>query len=124
MALAFTTPMAFATNGYFTHGVGSHNKAQAGAGIASPTQAIDAANNPASALLVDDQSNAGLSVFSPRRTHSASTSMAQGNGGAVSITSQGEQESGSNYFPIPYYATKWTLSDDSALALAGMTCPL
>lgn len=118
MALAFATPMAFATNGYFTHGVGSHNKAQAGAGIASPSQAIDAANNPASALLIDDQSNAGLSVFSPRRTHSASTSMAQGNGGAFSITSQGEQESGSNYFPIPYYATKWTLSDDSALAFS------
>lgn len=101
MALAFATPMAFATNGYFTHGVGSHNKAQAGAGLASPSQAIDAANNPASAILVDDQTNASLSIFSPRRSYTASASMAQGNGGAFSIMTQGELDSGSEYFLCP-----------------------
>lgn len=118
MALAFATPMAFATNGYFTHGVGSHNKAQAGAGIASPSQAIDAANNPASAILVDDQSNVSLSIFSPRRSYKASASMAQGNGGAFSIMTQGELDSKSNYFPLPSISKKWMWGDDSALAFS------
>ena len=77
LALALAAPSALATNGYFTHGVGAHNKAQAGAGLASPSQAIDAANNPASAVLVDDQTNASLSIFSPRRSYTASASMAQ-----------------------------------------------
>ncbi|QHJ88565.1 hypothetical protein EYZ66_09780 [Aequoribacter fuscus] len=118
MALAFATPMAFATNGYFTHGVGSHNKAQAGAGLASPSQAIDAANNPASAILVDDQTNASLSIFSPRRSYTASASMAQGNGGAFSIMTQGELDSGSEYFPLPAISKKWMWGDDSALAFS------
>ena len=53
---AFYTVLAadgFATNGYFTHGVGTHNKAMAGAGDAAPTMAIDAANNPAAGVLLD-----------------------------------------------------------------------
>jgi len=118
MALAFSTPMAFATNGYYTHGVGTHNKAQAGAGLAAPSQAIDAANNPASAILVDDQTNASLSIFSPRRSYVASPSMAQGNGGAFSVMTQGELDSKSNYFPLPSFSKKWTWGDDSALAFS------
>lgn len=116
VALVTLAPHTMATNGYFTHGVGSHNKALAGAGLAAPSQAIDAANNPASALLVEDQSNAGISIFSPQRSYTASTSLAQGNMGAFSITTQGTLDSDSEYFPIPHYARKWTLDDTSALA--------
>ena len=64
----------FATNGYFTHGVGTHNKAMAGAGDASPTMAIDAANNPASGVLLDQQWNVGLGIFAPYREYSLSGS--------------------------------------------------
>jgi long-chain fatty acid transport protein len=32
---------AFATNGYFTHGIGTKNKSMAGSGIALPEDAID-----------------------------------------------------------------------------------
>ena len=118
LALALSAPSALATNGYFTHGVGAHNKAQAGAGLASPSQAIDAANNPASAILVDDQTNASLSIFSPRRSYTASASMAQGNGGAFSIMTQGELDSKSNYFPLPTVSKKWMWGDDSAFVFS------
>jgi long-chain fatty acid transport protein len=57
---------AMATNGYFTHGIGTHNKAQAGAGAASPEQAIDASNNIAAGVLVGDRLDLGLAIFSPR----------------------------------------------------------
>ena len=46
---------AFATNGYFTHGTGTKNKAMAGSGIALPEDAIDVTNNPAVAPFVGDQ---------------------------------------------------------------------
>jgi long-chain fatty acid transport protein len=46
---------AFATNGYFTHGNGTKNKAMAGAGIALPEDSIDVTNNPAVAPFVGNQ---------------------------------------------------------------------
>ncbi len=44
----------FATNGYFTHGTGTKNKAMAGAGIAMPEDSIDVTNNPAVAPFVGE----------------------------------------------------------------------
>jgi len=42
----------YATNGYFPHGVGTKNKAMAGAGMALPEDAISIVNNPAVAVLL------------------------------------------------------------------------
>ena len=56
---------AFATNGYFTHGTGTKNKAMAGAGIAMPEDAIDVTNNPAVAPFVGDQLIIGAARCSP-----------------------------------------------------------
>ena len=56
---------AFATNGYFTHGTGTKNKAMAGSGIALPEDAIDVTNNPAVAPFVGDQLIFGAALFSP-----------------------------------------------------------
>ena len=108
---------AHATNGYFTHGIGTHNKAQAGSGLASPTQAIDAANNPAAGALLDESWNAGIAVFSPRRSYTASGSQANGQGGAFTLE-EGTHESDSNWFPIPYLAKNWRLSNHTALTLS------
>ena len=69
---------AFATNGYFTHGNGTKNKAMAGAGIALPEDSIDVTNNPAVAPFVGDQLIFGASVFSPIRKYETSSSMANG----------------------------------------------
>jgi long-chain fatty acid transport protein len=105
---------AMATNGYFTHGIGTHNKAQAGSGVASPEQAIDAANNPASGVIVGDRLDLGLAIFSPRRSYDASDSQINGNFGAFTINAD-NVESGSEWFPIPYVAKSWTLENDAAI---------
>ena len=113
----------FATNGYFTHGVGTHNKAMAGAGDASPTMAIDTANNPASGVLIDQQWNVGLSIFSPNREYTLSGSQYMGQGGSFTLQSSPSQvagtvESDNNFFPIPYIAYNWRINDESALTFS------
>jgi long-chain fatty acid transport protein len=113
--MALSVP-AFATNGYFTHGLGVINKGMAGAGTATPEEAMAIANNPASAVLLGDSMQAGLSIFSPRRQYTASSSLANGNGGAFTIA-PGTVESGSEYFPIPYAAKTWALENDTALGV-------
>ncbi|MDJ0656221.1 MAG: outer membrane protein transport protein [Xanthomonadales bacterium] len=108
---------AGATNGYFTHGTGAKNKAMAGAGTAIPDEAISVANNPASAVLVGDAFDFGVSVFSPRRSYTASQSQVNGNFGAFTVGA-GKIDSGSEWFPIPYIAKTWQVWDDSAFAVA------
>ena len=44
---------AFATNGYFSHGQGTTNKALGGAGVAEPQDALAGEANPASLSLLD-----------------------------------------------------------------------
>jgi long-chain fatty acid transport protein len=105
---------AMATNGYFTHGIGTHNKAQAGSGVASPEQAIDAATNPAAGVVVGDRLDLGLAIFSPRRSYDASDSQINGQFGAFTINAD-NVKSGSEYFPIPYVAKSWVLENDAAI---------
>lgn len=108
---------AYATNGYFTHGNGTKNKAMAGSGIALPEDAIDVTNNPAVAPFVGDQLIVGAALFSPIRKYETSDSLANGNGGAFTI-GPNKIKSDSNYFVIPHIAKSWQLANDSAWALA------
>lgn len=108
---------AFATNGYFTHGTGTKNKGMAGAGIATPEDAISIANNPAAALFGTGQLDIGAAVFSPLRSYTSSASLANGNGGAFTI-GPNNLDSDRNYFVIPHVAYGWKLSEESALGLA------
>ena len=114
---------ALATNGYFTHGVGAQSKGMAGTGVGSSADmgAIMTASNPALGVFVDDNWEAGLSIFSPRRSFVAGTS--QLNGGIIDIDGNGidpndlpshtiragEYDSSSEFFPIPYVAKNWSL---------------
>lgn len=109
--------MALATNGYFTHGVGAESKGMAGTGIGSNEQMgpIIAASNPALAMFADDGWEVGLSFFSPRRSYVV-TGGSAGQGGAFSL-GEGEYDSGSEWFPIPYVAKNWELANDRALTL-------
>ena len=63
---------AFATNGYFTHGVGTESKGMAGTGIGSNAMSgpIIVASNPALAVFADDAWEVGVGIFSPRRSYS------------------------------------------------------
>ena len=119
---------AMATNGYFTHGVGTQSKGMAGTGVGSNADmgAIMSASNPALGVFVSDQWEAGLSIFSPRRSYVASES--QLNGGLVDIgggvffpsftVSEGEIDSSSEYFPIPYVAKNWSLQNEGNITAA------
>jgi long-chain fatty acid transport protein len=113
----FAAGSAFATNGYFTHGTGTKNKAMAGAGIAMPEDAIDVTNNPAVAPFVGDQLVIGAALFSPRRKYETSPSQANGYGGAITI-GPNNIKSESNYFVIPHISKSWQLSNDSAWAIS------
>ena len=99
----FSIANANATNGYFTHGVGTHNKAMAGAGTASPTQSIDTANNPAAAIIVGERWDAGLAIFSPRRSYNSSDSLINGQLGSFTV-GPNDIDSDSEWFAIPHIA--------------------
>jgi long-chain fatty acid transport protein len=116
LGLCFATS-ATATNGYFTHGIGTKNKGQAGAGVANPEEAIALATNPASAALVGDRMEIGAAMFSPIRGYESSASLANGNGGAFTI-GPNDNNSSREYFVIPHIAKIWQRGEDSALGLA------
>jgi len=127
---------ALATNGYFTHGVGTQSKGMAGTGVGSNANmgSIISASNPALGVFVDDRWEAGLSIFSPRRSYTASASQFNGAfidlGGcdpmapdpAVCLPShtiaEGKIDSSSEYFPIPYVAKNWSLQNDANITAA------
>jgi long-chain fatty acid transport protein len=107
---------ATATNGYFTHGVGTESKGMAGTGVGSDAAhgPIIAASNPALAVFAEDNWEVGLAAFSPMRDYEA-TGGFQGNFGAFS-TETGKFESGSEWFPIPYLAKNWRWGDDNTIS--------
>lgn len=114
--LTSASGLAFATNGYFTHGVGAESKGMAGTGIGSNATMgpIIVASNPALAVFADDGWEAGLSFFSPRRSYVVGQSLSMGQGGAFSL-GEGEFDSSSEWFPIPYVAKNWELANDRAV---------
>jgi long-chain fatty acid transport protein len=112
---------AMATNGYFTHGVGTQSKGMAGTGVGSNADmgAIMSASNPALAVFTSDAWEVGLAVFSPRRSYTAGPSQLNGSlidlGGGVFLPSftiaEGKIDSSSEYFPIPFVAKNWSLAN-------------
>jgi long-chain fatty acid transport protein len=114
--LLLTTPV-WATNGYFTHGIGTKNKGMAGSGLAMPEDAISVANNPAAALANAGKYDLGIAIFSPLRHYETGDSMADGYGGAFTI-GPNDIDSESNYFFIPHMAGAWQIDDKSAWSVA------
>jgi long-chain fatty acid transport protein len=119
---------AMATNGYFTHGVGAKSKGMAGTGVGSNANMgpIMSVSNPALGVFADDRWEAGISLFSPRRSYVASDS--QLNGALVDLgggnffpshtVTPGEIDSSSEWFPIPYVAKNWSLQNDGNITAA------
>ncbi len=109
--------LAVATNGYMPHGVGAKNKAMAGAGMAMPQDAISIVSNPATAVLVGNRMDAGVSLFMPRRNY---TTLFGGNNGRNNSFSfeNVNIDSGEELFINPEIAGAHPLDDVSALAWA------
>ncbi len=110
---------AMATNGYFTHGVGTESKGMAGTGIGSNAGGgpISVASNPALAVFASDSWEVGLGFFSPMRSYDAGPSFANGSFGAFTI-GEGKFDSGSEWFPIPYIGKNWRMDNGNAITFA------
>jgi len=80
MSLLALAPVAWATNGYFSHGYGIKAKGMGGVGIALPQDALAAATNPAGMAFVGDRLDLGLDWFRPIRDAEITGSGAGANG--------------------------------------------
>ena len=79
VVVGLTVPgMAWATNGYFSHGYGMKAKGMGGVGIALPQDALAAANNPAGMVMVGDRLDVGVDWFRPIRDAEIVGSLAPG----------------------------------------------
>jgi long-chain fatty acid transport protein len=107
---------AMATNGYFTHGVGTESKGMAGTGVGTSENlgGIAAATNPALAVFSDEKWQVGFAIFSPMRSYSTNGGI-DGTLGAFSL-SNGSYDSSNEAFPIPYVAKNWMLSNGHSLS--------
>jgi len=117
LSLLALSGAAMATNGYFTHGVGAESKGMAGTGVGSngAKGSIISASNPALGVFASDSWEIGLSAFSPMRSYTASSSFANGQGGAFTV-GEGSYDSSSNWHAIPYVAKNWRMRNDNALS--------
>jgi len=97
-AMLLTPSVAFATNGYFSHGWGMKSKAMGGTGIANPTDSLAAANNPAGMVMLGNRLDFGLDVFSPDR-EATLTGTAGGSGAADQVA----DGNGDDIFLIPEF---------------------
>jgi long-chain fatty acid transport protein len=135
VALVFSGS-ALATNGYFTHGVGTQSKGMAGTGVGSNADmgAVMSVSNPALGVFTGDNWEAGLAVFSPRRSYAAGPTNQPFPGAPIDLNgdgildpsvdlpshtlNEGKIDSSSEYFPIPYVAKNWSLEGDANITAA------
>lgn len=100
------SPLANATNGYFSHGYGMKAKGMGGAATAMAIDAMGGANNPASMVWVGDRLDVGIDWFSPKRGASRS-------GGGAAFA----EESTNNNFFIPEFGYNKMMSPDMSLGV-------
>ncbi len=103
MAASGIATSAFATNGYFAHGIGVKAKAMGGASIAFAEDGFGAAANPANLAQVKDGYSVGVSAFAPDR---ASTMTGQ-NG----VTGEKGGNEAADAFAIPEFSYNKTHND-------------
>lgn len=107
VSLSLVGATAFATNGYFPHGMGVKAKGMGGAAVAMTQDAFAGANNPAAAAFVGNRWDLGVDFFMPDR--SAKRTMP----GMFS----GETTSAERTFPIPEFGYNVALSEKLAVGL-------
>lgn len=109
------TPAAFATNGYFLHGIGTSSKAMAGATTALPLEALDADTNPAAGVFLGRGHSFSLALFNPDRQYTI-TGNPSGMPQTFGLT-PGTVTSKSKYFPMPAAGFNFRPSDVSAFTV-------
>ena len=115
-AIALTVaPAAFATNGYFMHGIGTESKALAGANTALPQEALDVETNPAAGAFVERGHSLSLAIFNPERQYTI-TGAPSGYPQTFGLA-PGTVKSKSEFFPMPAVGFHFRPSNVSALTL-------
>lgn len=106
----FLPSLAFATNGYISHGIGVRSQGTAGVGYALVQDAFAAAANPAAAASSGDRIDLGLSLFRPTRGSRISGNQAGADG---EFSGNGEKN-----FLIPEFAYSHQVSPQIGVGLA------
>jgi len=106
-----------ANNAMNSHGYGTKNKAMGGAGIAFPRDAAAVINNPATAVAVAGQMQAGLSVYHPRQNYFSTESENNGENGTFTI-GPNDIAGDRKYLLQPYFAQSVPINDISAVAVS------
>jgi long-chain fatty acid transport protein len=107
---------AFATNGYFSHGQGTTNKALGGAGIAEPQDALAGEVNPASLSLLDREFFISTAIFNPNRSYTIN-GQPTGHPGTFGL-SRGTVESDNDFFFMPSLAAVFPVSEKNTLGFS------
>jgi len=108
---------SFANNGMTPHGYGTKNKAMGGAGMALPGEAAAVINNPAVAVEVTGQMQAGISIYHPRANYYTTESSNNGENGAFTI-GPNDIKAERKYRFQGYFAESLKLRENSAVAVA------
>ena len=106
---------AFATDGYFSNGVGIRYKSMAGAGIAWYLSPMAGANNPATMVFYGNGYDLNFSLFNPNRQYTVT-----GNPSFVAGTfglAPGTVESDANIFVIPSVGANWMLNENMSIGI-------
>jgi long-chain fatty acid transport protein len=69
LIFSFAASSVYATNGYFSHGYGTHYKGLAGAGVALYLNTLGVATNPAGMAFMGSRFDVGLAFFNPNREY-------------------------------------------------------
>ena len=102
------------TNGYFSHGYGTHYKGLAGVGAAMPLSSLGVAVNPASLAFLGTRYDISAAIFSPDRNYTV-TGSPSGQGFGLA---PGQVESDSKIFLIPSIGANWKLDKMSSIGAA------
>lgn len=108
---------ATANNAMNPHGYGTKNKAMGGAGIAFPRDAAAVINNPATAIAVAGEMQAGLSIYHPRQNYYSTESANNGENGTFTI-GPNDITGDRKYLLQPYFAESVPINDISAVAVS------
>jgi long-chain fatty acid transport protein len=108
---------AHATNGYFSHGYSTAQRALGGAGTAYAADTLTVAINPANVAFLPDRFDVNLGLFSPQRWYTADARGANAGPGIFSIE-PGRVDSQHNLFGLPAMAYSHRLGADAAWGLA------
>jgi len=107
---------SYATDGYFSNGIGVRYKAMAGAGVAWYLSPMAGANNPAAPVFYGNGYDISVSYFNPNRgyTVTGGPSFRTGTFGLA----PGTVESGSTSFFIPSIGANWMIGEKMAVGVS------